>query len=26
VPATRAAHDPATPRTAEGRADTTTGG
>uniref|UniRef100_A0A8C8ILS4 Euchromatic histone-lysine N-methyltransferase 1b n=1 Tax=Oncorhynchus tshawytscha TaxID=74940 RepID=A0A8C8ILS4_ONCTS len=26
VPATRAAHDPATPRTTEGRADTTTGG
>uniref|UniRef100_A0A673WN94 Euchromatic histone-lysine N-methyltransferase 1b n=1 Tax=Salmo trutta TaxID=8032 RepID=A0A673WN94_SALTR len=26
VPATRAAYDPATPRTAEGRADTTTGG
>ncbi|KAM9437647.1 histone-lysine N-methyltransferase EHMT1 isoform 3-T3 [Salvelinus alpinus] len=26
VPATRAAQDPATPRTAEGRADTTTGG
>uniref|UniRef100_A0A8C7KWN1 Euchromatic histone-lysine N-methyltransferase 1b n=1 Tax=Oncorhynchus kisutch TaxID=8019 RepID=A0A8C7KWN1_ONCKI len=26
VPGTRAAHDPATPRTAEGRADTTTGG
>ncbi|XP_035628588.1 histone-lysine N-methyltransferase EHMT1 isoform X6 [Oncorhynchus keta] len=26
VPATRAAHDPATARTAEGRADTTTGG
>lgn len=26
VPATRAAYDPTTPRTAEGRADTTTGG
>ncbi|XP_041706662.1 histone-lysine N-methyltransferase EHMT1 [Coregonus clupeaformis] len=26
VPATHASHDPATPRTAEGRADTTTGG